>query len=150
MRPFLCHMTDDLRGSSKWKIHLTMKVKVMSSKDSDQKPLIHTNYNKEIICIKKILIQMKLLKNIFIKKFALIFGYQWGLEELMKVKYFMFMLMYCSKNRSRIEIVDRCYVDIGRENDQRENVSCNSSLCKSLWNKQKIIISYILGCKQSI
>ena len=39
-------MIDDLRTSGDWKIHLKMKINFMSSKDSDEKRLMHSKRNK--------------------------------------------------------------------------------------------------------
>ena len=47
IRPFLTCMIDDLRISGAWKIHLTMKINFMSTKNCNEKNLVHSISNND-------------------------------------------------------------------------------------------------------
>ena len=51
IRPYLHDMIDDIKKSGEWKIHLTMKMKFMSSKDGDENPLMYSKRDNRKIMI---------------------------------------------------------------------------------------------------
>ena len=79
IRPYLRDMIDHLKTSGNWKIHLTIKIKFMLSKDIDENPLMYSKHDN-----RKIMIAFdtdEILKELFD---LLLCRYQVGLEKSMK------------------------------------------------------------------
>ena len=51
IKPYLGVMIDELKKSGEWKIHLTMKVNFMPSKDNEDKQLVHSKSNNIVIMV---------------------------------------------------------------------------------------------------
>ena len=87
-------MTYKGKKLGEWKIHLTMKVNLMLSKDNDHRRLIHSkSYNIEIMIDND---TDEIINEIFE---SLLSRYQIGLEESMNlVDLFLIMLMDCIIN----------------------------------------------------
>ena len=51
IKPYLGIMIDELKKSGELKIHLTMKVNFMRSKDNDDKQLVHSKSNNIVIMV---------------------------------------------------------------------------------------------------
>ena len=78
-------MIDELKKSGEWKIHLTMKINFVSSKDNDDKQFMHSKSdNIEIMIGDK---TDEIVKEIFQ---SLLTRYQTSLETSMKGSYFVY------------------------------------------------------------
>ena len=93
-------ITDDLRTSGEWKIHLTMKLSLMSSKDSHEKCLNDSKSNN-----KEIMISVDTEK-ITRKRFnSLLYWYQVRLDQSMKNSDFLFFLCFITLADCSISVI---------------------------------------------
>ena len=108
LRPYLGNMIDDLKASSKQKIHLIMKINLVSSINNDDKQLMHSKSdNIEIIIGNKTdQVINKLFKSLLTR-------YQLGLEESMQSSdsvFGSFDEMYCKCQKISLNY-DRSFIN---------------------------------------